>query len=69
MDQQIGEDISYPFENRSNTRRVTEEEQESIIKRIREIRAGRNPNLIMHKVRFKKGRLLSVEAESFHKYY
>lgn len=62
--EQIGEDISYPFEDSSNTKVVTELEQDSILKRTKEIREKKNPKLMMHKVTFKKGRLLTNSIEN-----
>lgn len=52
--EQIGEDISYPYEEEAKTKIVSSEEQQQILKQVRKIREEKNPNLIMHKVKFKK---------------
>ena len=59
--EQVGEDISYPFDNPSNKRIVSELEQQQILKNARSIKEKKNPERIMHKVTFRKGRLLSQE--------
>ena len=56
--EQIGEDIAYPFNNSSNRKIVTEEEQVSILKQSKMIKEQGNPDNIMHHITFKKGRKL-----------
>jgi len=55
---QIGEDMSYPYEEETKTKIVSSEEQQQILKQIRKIREEKNPNLIMHKVKFKKNKMI-----------
>ena len=52
--EQIGEDTSYPFRDRSSSVIVSDANQADILKNIKQIRQDKNPNLIMHHVEFKK---------------
>ena len=52
--EQIGEDISYSFDDRSNLTTISEINQDNILKRIKQIRQDKNSNSIMHHVKFKK---------------
>ena len=52
--EQIGEDISYSFDDRSNLTTISEINQDNILKRIKQIRQDTNPNAIIHHVKFKK---------------
>lgn len=52
--EQIGEDTSYPFLDRSNLTIIFEEDQADILKNIKPIRKDKNPDLIMHHVTFRK---------------
>ena len=51
---QIGEDTSYLFKDESNSTTISETDQANILKNIKQIRQDKNPNLIMHHVKFKK---------------
>ena len=59
--EQIGEDISYSFNNRSNSTTISETDQANILKNIKQIRQDKNPNLIMHHVKLKKKSYLSTK--------
>ncbi len=61
--EQIGEDISYPFQNRNQQKEITEQEQEDILKQMKEIKKKKNPELIMHHIIFQKGKLFQLEEE------
>ena len=52
--EQIGEDTSYLFKDESNSTTISETDQANILKNIKQIRQDKNPNLIMHHVKFKK---------------
>ena len=52
--EQIGEDTSCLFGNRGNSTIISEDDQANILKNIKQIRQDKNPNLIMHYVKFKK---------------
>ena len=52
--EQIGEDTSYLFKDESNLTTISETDQANILKNIKQIRQDKNPNLIMHHVKFKK---------------
>lgn len=52
--EQIGEDTSYPFRNKRNSTIVSDTNQADILKNIKQIRQDKNPNLIMHYVKFRK---------------
>ena len=52
--EQIGEDTSYPFTDRSNLTVTSEIDQDNILKNMKQIRQNKNPNLIMHHLTFKK---------------
>lgn len=52
--EQIGEDTSYSFLDRSHSTIISEEDQANILKNIKQIRKEKNPNLIMHHVTFRK---------------
>ena len=52
--EQIGEDTSYPFEDRSNLTVTSEIDQDNILRNMKHIRQNKNPNLIMHHLTFKK---------------
>ncbi len=52
--EQIGEDTSYLFGNRGNLTIISENDQADILKNIKQIRQDKNPNLIMHHIKFKK---------------
>ncbi len=62
--EQIGEDISYPFQNRNQQKEITEQEQEDILKQMKEIKKKKNPELIMHHITFQKGKLFQLEEEA-----
>ena len=59
--EQIGEDISYSFNNRSNSTTISETDQANILKNIKQIRQDKNPNSIMHNVKFKKKSYMSTK--------
>ena len=59
--EQIGEDISYSFNNRSNLTTVSEIDQDNILKNIKQIRQDTNPNSIIHHVKFKKKSYMSTK--------
>ena len=52
--EQIGEDTRYSFGDRINSTTVSEADQATILKNIKQIRQDKNPELIMHHVVFKK---------------
>ena len=52
--EQIGEDTSYPFTDRSNSTVTSEIDQDNILRNMKHIRQNKNPNLIMHHLTFKK---------------
>ena len=52
--EQIGEDTKYLFKDESNSTTISETDQANILKNIKQIRQVKNPNLIMHHVKFKK---------------
>ncbi len=52
--EQIGEDTSYPFTDRSNSTVTSEIDQDNILRNMKQIRQNKNPNLIMHHLTFKK---------------
>ena len=52
--EQIGGDARYSFGDRSNSTTVSEADQATILKNIKQIRQDKNPELIMHHVVFKK---------------
>lgn len=52
--EQIGEDTSYLFKDESNSTTISETDQANILKNIKQIRQDKNPNSIMHHVKFKK---------------
>lgn len=56
--EQIGDDIQYPFNSFDEAKILSEDEQFSILKRAKEIKEKGNPNNIMHKITFKKGKKL-----------
>jgi len=66
--EQIGDDISYPFDDEDDTRVISPEEQNKILKNIKNIKSAKNPELRMHKVTFKKGKKLMKEEETSKKH-
>ena len=59
--EQIGEDISYSFMNQGLKGTVSEKEQQDILKNSKIIKEKKNPEQIMHRITFKKGRRLEQE--------
>ena len=59
--EQIGEDTSYSSSNKNSLTIVSETDQDNILKNIKQIRQDKNPNLIMHHVKFKKKSYLSTK--------
>jgi len=53
--EQIGDDVSYPYEDKDTKSIYQEEQQQEILRKQKTIRSEQNPNLTMHRVTFKKG--------------
>ena len=51
--EQIGDDIVFPYNDITNTKTITQEEQNQILENKKEIRENQNPDMIMHRVSFK----------------
>ncbi len=56
--EQVGDDIRYPLEDSSNTRVISEENQEEILRNIKKLKDSQKEKVMVHKITFKKGEKL-----------
>lgn len=63
--EQIGEDVSYPFDNEHDKRVISEEEQQEILKNYK--KQEQKNSLIMHNIAFRKNKKLEIDSEKISK--
>lgn len=65
--EQIGDDISYRYNNPHKQKIITEEQQQKILNNYKNIRNSKKSSQIMHKIVLKKGKLLSTNKSKIKK--